>query len=226
MLGHRVVLRFRLGQITVVVHPIHFLTGLLFGLMSVQGLGSEATPVDKATQVVTWMVVVFVSVLVHELGHALAFRAFGYPSTVQLIFFGGVTTPATDTPLTWGKDVISTLAGPVFGATLGALCWWGAVRTAGSSEGLSQALQTAAWANAGWAVLNLLPILPMDGGRVSRAILARLFGRRGVILALGLGVLICTGLALLLYRTGAGASFLLLFLLLFGFQNFQALLAL
>jgi Zn-dependent protease len=224
MLGHWAVLRFRLGQITVLVHPVHFLTGLLFGLMSMDSLGPDATPADRAILVFTWMVVVFISVLVHELGHAVAFRAFGYPSTVQLIFFGGVTTPATDAPLSWGKDVVSTLAGPLFGATLGLVCLW-ASRSVGWSEDLTSALRLAALANAGWAVLNLLPVLPMDGGRVSRAILARLFGRRGVVLALGLGVLTCGGLALLLYRTGTG-PFLLLFLLLFGFRNFQALLAL
>ncbi|HEY1908875.1 MAG TPA: site-2 protease family protein [Myxococcaceae bacterium] len=224
MLGHWVVLRFRLGPITVLVHPAHFLVGLLFGLTSMGELGPNATPAAKGILILTWIVVVFVSVLVHELGHALAFRAFGYASTVRLIMFGGVTTPATDAPLTWGKDVVSTLAGPIFGAGLGVLCWW-ASRSFSMSEDLYRALRLAAAANAGWAVLNLLPILPMDGGRVSRALLARVFGRGGVIAALGIGVLTCAGLALLVYR-GGGDPVLLVFLLLFGFQNFQALMTL
>jgi hypothetical protein len=138
--------------------------------------------------------------------------------------FGGVTTPATDTPLTWGKDVVSTLAGPSFGAGLGFVCWW-ASRSFSMPEDVHRALQLAWMANLGWAILNLLPILPMDGGRVSRAILARIFGRGGVVAALGIGVLTCAGLALLVYR-GGGDPVLLVFLLLFGFQNFQALITL
>ncbi|HVP61772.1 MAG TPA: site-2 protease family protein [Myxococcaceae bacterium] len=217
-------LRFRLGSITVIVHPAHFLVGLMFGLSGAAQLGAEATPGAKARVIMTWIVVVFVSVLVHELGHALAFRAFGYPSTVQLVMFGGVTTPATDAPLSWGKDVVSTLAGPLFGASLGVLCWW-ASRAFAWSDTAYRALQLAATANAGWAVLNLLPILPMDGGRVSRALLGRVFGRGGVVAALGFGVLTCAGLAFLLYRSGGGDPVLLIFLLLFGFQNFQALIS-
>lgn len=220
MLGHQAVLRFRLGSIPVLVHPTHFLVGLVFGLTNATGPGS---PGDKLTMVLVWLVVVFVSVLVHELGHALAFRAFGYQATVQLVMFGGVTTPAIDAPLSWGKDVVSTLAGPLFGATLGLLCWWG-MRAVPEGQTVHQALQIAAWANFGWAVFNLLPVLPMDGGRVSRAVLGRMFGRGGVVAALALGVLTCSLLAFVVYRAG-GEPVLLVFLLLFGFQNFQALLS-
>ena len=224
MLGDEAVLRFRLGPISVLVHPAHFLVGLMFGLSAAGELGDEVTPGAKATLVVTWIVVVFVSVLVHELGHALAFRAFGYPSTIQLVMFGGVTTPAIDAPLSWGKDVVSTLTGPLFGASLGLLCLW-ASRAFDWGETGYGALRLAGNANIGWAILNLLPILPMDGGRISRALLGRIFGRGGVVAALGLGVLSCAGLAFLVYRSGGGGPVLLIFLLLFGFQNFQALMA-
>ncbi len=222
MLGDGAVLRLRLGPISVLVHPAHFLVGLMFGLSGAGSLGADATPVARAAMVVTWILVVFVSVLVHELGHALAFRAFGYPSTIQLMMFGGVTTPAIDAPLSWWKDVVSTLAGPLFGASLGFLCLW-ASGAFPWGETVYRALRIAFTANAGWAILNLLPILPMDGGRVSRALLGRIFGRGGVVASLGLGVLTCAGLALLLYRSGGGDPVLLVFLLLFGFQNFQAL---
>lgn len=221
VLGDGAVLRFRLGSISVLVHPAHFLVGLMFGLSDARAVDPAAGSGAKLAWVVVWIGVVFVSVLVHELGHALAFRAYGYPSTVQLVVFGGVTTPATDTPLSWGKDVVSTLAGPLFGASLGLLCWWASGKVPGGGIA-RQALDLAASANAGWAVLNLLPVLPMDGGRVSRALLGRVFGRAGVLAALSLGALTCAGLAFLLYRSG-GNPVLLMVLVFFGFQNSQAL---
>ncbi|MGZ6099268.1 MAG: site-2 protease family protein, partial [Myxococcaceae bacterium] len=104
-------LRFRLGSIPVLVHPGHLLFALALGLSAVSG----SQPLAPAAVVVIWVALVFVSVLLHELGHALAFRAFGYRSSIQLLMFGGVTTPETDQPLPWGKDVVTTLAGPIFG---------------------------------------------------------------------------------------------------------------
>ncbi|MGZ6071650.1 MAG: site-2 protease family protein [Myxococcaceae bacterium] len=211
-------LRFRLGSIPVLVHPGHLLFALALGLSAASG----SQPLAPAAVVVIWVALVFVSVLLHELGHALAFRAFGYRSSIQLLMFGGVTTPETDQPLPWGKDVLSTLAGPLFGLALGVLCLWIAPRVTGDLARYS--FEYGAYTNLVWAVFNLLPVLPMDGGRVSRAILGRIFGRGGVIAAHGLGVLVCAGLAYVLFRSSA-APVTLVFLLLFAVQNFQALLA-
>ncbi|MGZ6077605.1 MAG: site-2 protease family protein [Myxococcaceae bacterium] len=211
-------LRFRLGSIPVLVHPGHLLFALALGLSAVSG----SQPLAPAAVVVIWVALVFVSVLLHELGHALAFRAFGYRSSIQLLMFGGVTTPETDQPLPWGKDVVTTLAGPIFGLALGVLCLWIAPRVTGDLARYS--FEYGAYTNLVWAVFNLLPVLPMDGGRVSRAILGRIFGRGGVIAAHGLGVLVCAGLAYVLFRSSA-APVTLVFLLLFAVQNFQALLA-
>ncbi|HZJ53406.1 MAG TPA: site-2 protease family protein [Myxococcaceae bacterium] len=211
-------LRFRLGSIAVLVHPAHFLFALALGLSYA---GDHPPGVAPGAVVGVWVVLVFVSVLFHELGHALAFRAFGYSSTIQLVLFGGVTTPDTDQPLSWGKDVITTLAGPAFGVSLGMLCVWLVPRAQGPLAGY--ALGIGAVTNLVWAVFNLLPVLPMDGGRVSRAILGRIFGRSGVVAAYALGVLVCAGVAYALYRSGYGGPVTLIFLLLFAVQNFQAL---
>ncbi len=106
-------LRFRLGSIPVLVHPGHLLFALALGLSDARV--RRPSGCQPAAVVAVWIVLVFVSVLFHELGHAVAFRAFGYRSTIQLLMFGGVTTPETDRPLPWGKDVVTTLAGPIFG---------------------------------------------------------------------------------------------------------------
>ena len=212
-------LRFRLGSIPVVVHPGHLLFALVLGLSA----AGEGGGLASGAIVAIWVVLIFVSVLFHELGHALAFRAYGYSSSIQLIIFGGVTMPDTDRPLSWGKEVVTTLAGPTFGAALAVLCHSLAPRATGPLT--AYALQLGSEINLVWAVFNLLPVLPMDGGRVSRAILGRVFGRSGVLAAHGLGVLVCGALAWLLYRTSAASSVTLVFLLLFAVQNFQALLA-
>ena len=213
-------LRFRLGSILVVVHPVHFLVALVLGM---SGFLRPPPGVSQAVVLGLWVVLVFVSVLFHELGHALAFRAFGYASTIQLVFLGGVTTPATDRPLSWGKDVVATLAGPVFGASLGLLCgFWLLPQATGPLE--RYALTLAAGTNLVWAVFNLLPIVPMDGGRISRAILGRVFGRPGVLAAYVLGLAVCAGLAFVLYRPG-GNPYNLILLALFAWQNVQALMA-
>jgi Zn-dependent protease len=213
------VLRFRIGSIPVLVHPAHLLFALALGLSA----ASDSERLPPAAVVAVWIVLVFVSVLFHELGHAVAFRAFGYRSTIQLVMFGGVTTPETDRPLSWGKDVVTTLAGPIFGIALGALCFWLAPRVDGELARYS--LVWGGRTNAVWAVFNLLPVLPMDGGRVSRALLGRIFGRSGVVAAHGLGVLVCAALAYGLYRINAASPITLVFLLLFAVQNFQALMA-
>ena len=213
-------LRFRLGSISVVVHPVHFLFALALGL---SWASNPPSGVSQAAVVGVWVVLVFVSVLFHELGHALAFRAYGYSSTVQLLFLGGVTTPNTDRPLSWGKDVVVTLAGPFFGASLGLVCY--ALFHQATTPVAAYAFLIGTVTNLFWAGFNLLPILPMDGGRVSRAILGRLFGRSGVVAAYALGLLLCAAVAYWMYRAGYGNPINLILIAMFAVQNFQALMA-
>src|SRR5262249_26986527 len=148
---------FRLGSIPVIVHPGHLLLGAILGVMSLDD-GSAGWPgtvlsnpddprllLTRVSVVLIWVGIVFVSVLFHELGHAVAFRAFHYHPTIQLVFFGGVTSPNTRGPLPWGRDVVSTVAGPLFGASLGLLCW--ALLRVGSGDVLRYVLGSAFFAN-------------------------------------------------------------------------------
>ena len=128
-----------------------------------------------------WIGVVFVSILAHELGHAVAFRTFGDTPRITLHAFGGVTQATKALPL--GKDVAATLAGPLTGLLLLGLPAY-AIRASATPPDIDWitrwiVLSDLVWVNVGWSVLNLLPILPMDGGLIARRLLTHALGRRG-----------------------------------------------
>ncbi|RKG84215.1 site-2 protease family protein [Corallococcus terminator] len=229
--------RFRLGSVPVHVHMSHLLFSavLAYNSLPVPGrsssagwLGDRLTDPDSAgyagavaAYVLSWMFIVFVSVLVHELGHAVAFRFFGYQPSVDLVFMGGVTRPNTDSPLPWHKDVVSSFAGPLAGLTLGVLCWLVLMQVRGRSEMADFFLNNFFFANMVWAVLNLLPVPPLDGGHISTALATRMFGRRGFIVSHVLALGLCVGVVLLSIKSGA--LFMGVLFAMFGFQAFRVL---
>jgi Zn-dependent protease len=183
-------LRFRLGSIPVEVQLSHLAFSALLGYGQVRGRG------DVVGQVLAWMVIIFVSVLVHELGHALAAKSFGYRPSIQLAALGGNTTANAPGPIPWGKDLVFTLAGPAFGLGLGVIALVLKLLLGGMSRSSDWFLTTLAVANGFWAIFNLLPVIPLDGGRIARLVLGRIFGRPGVLVAHVLGLAIC-GVAIL-----------------------------
>jgi Zn-dependent protease len=116
---------------------------------------------------VAGVLLVFGSVLLHELGHALVARRLGVPvSSIELNLFGGAAK-MTDLPRTAGHEIAIAAAGPAVSLVL-----------AGAGFGLGVALgsELLLWlggANALIAGFNLIPALPMDGGRILRALLTR-----------------------------------------------------
>ncbi len=200
--------RFRLGSIPVDVHFSHLAISGLLAWLTVAGFphdwpGAELDPKNPDWKLVygictaLWMAIVSVSILVHELGHAVASRVFGYRPTIHLIGLGGLTNPNANETIPWHRDVLLTLAGPMAGLALGLFSGATllALRQAGGAPGpVSYVLYGFFWANLFWAVLNLLPITSLDGGRISSALLTRAFGRRGFFVAqlisIGLGMLV------------------------------------
>lgn len=186
-------IRFRLGSIPVEVHFLHLVMSLLIAMMATQSAKGPGWPgqamADSPSEttamlVVLWMVLVTFSVLVHELGHALVSRAFGYRPSIHLVSLGGQTHPNANETIPWHKDVLLTLAGPAFGGALSLLSFalFLLLDTPGFSSPLTYLLQSMAWVNFAWTVLNLLPVPPLDGGRIALAVGQRVFGRRGFLL--------------------------------------------
>src|SRR5260370_34389417 len=104
-------LRFKLGPIPVQVHPGHFLMAAALGMP--QGLGPNVAS-ELIGQLVPWIAIVFVSVLFHELGHALVALRFGYRPQIELLWSGGVCDPPKTARHPPAQGVAPTLARPVF----------------------------------------------------------------------------------------------------------------
>ncbi|QDU18879.1 site-2 protease family protein [Urbifossiella limnaea] len=174
-------LNFRLFGFPVRVHPFFWLCTLIFG--------ESAWNPDRPEFLLGWMAVAFVSFLVHELGHAVAFRACGVGSHVVLYALGGLAVP-WDHVNGRGKRVAVSLAGPGAGFVLAGLVWASNQATpwAGASLFTAFLYTQLLWINIVWGVVNLLPVFPLDGGRVSQEVCVGLLGRRGIRVALQLSV--------------------------------------
>jgi len=133
---------------------------------------------------VSLLAVLFGSVVLHELGHALAARSFGIRTAhITLYPFGGIAA-LLDMPRTPRQELVVALAGPAVNFVLAAgfgVLW---ILT-GLGWGLPAILVGI---NLVMGLFNLVPAFPMDGGRVLRALLAQRMGwRRGSELAMKVG---------------------------------------
>jgi Zn-dependent protease/CBS domain-containing protein len=161
------------------------------------------------------------SVLLHELGHALTARRFGIGVRgITLDLLGGYTEFDQDSPRP-GVELATALAGPAVSGVLGVACLGAAFALPDGTIGDKIALQLAV-ANLIVAVYNALPGWPLDGGRALRAGVWALNGDRdkGLLVAGWSGriVALLTGLsALWLYLTGwyAATSLIIGFLIAF-----------
>ena len=229
-------LRFNLAGFPVRVHPLFWLIALLLGYSS-----------GNFLQILIWVVVVFISILVHELGHALAFRRYGLSSQIILHFAGGLTVPESTL---WGsrwanvalgpnQNIFISLAGPGAGFILAAVAIVGVMLAGGSvttarllgfipvpafaslpfgGNLLSLFVTALLWVNIFWGFINLLPVHPLDGGNVTRNVMVQVDPADGVRKSLWISVI--TGALIAL----AAFFFLrsLYMAVLFGFLAFQS----
>src|SRR4051794_18079946 len=124
-------------------------------------------------------VLFFVSVLAHELAHALEARSRGVPvGGITLFLFGGATEMQVEArrPI---DEFAFTAVGPFTSLTVG--CLFGLLAVTADHRGLAEAAEVfgvAGWLNVGLAAFNLLPGAPLDGGRIVRAVAWKLTGNR------------------------------------------------
>jgi Zn-dependent protease len=163
----------------------------------------------------TVVLTLVVSVLLHEIGHALVARRLGIGVRgITLELLGGYTEMDTDAP-TPRTELLVALAGPVVSLALGLLCGGVVALAPRGSLAFDLALQLCL-GNLLIAVFNALPGLPLDGGRALRAAVWWITGdrHRGTEVAgwAGRVVAAVTGLATLVgYSRGVLSQFGLLF---------------
>lgn len=153
-----------IGQIPIRIHLtfLMLLGWLLFG-------STSESPVRETTFVIS----IFLCVLLHELGHALTAKRFGIKTKdITLYPFGGIASilsqPAPK------AELIIALAGPAVNIAIAAAIYpWVTIPDITTTDKLDESLLLRLFlTNVALALFNLLPALPMDGGRVLRACLA------------------------------------------------------
>jgi Zn-dependent protease len=157
------VISFRLFGIPVTVRPSFLVIAALLGLSS-----------RRLDLVVAWVGVVFVSILVHELGHALTARAFGAAVEIELNGIGGLTSwSASEEEFGPGRRATVAAAGSAVGVLFGGLVWFTESVT-GPFLGVADfVVSTLIWVNVYWGLLNWLPIRPLDGGHLLVSLLQK-----------------------------------------------------
>ena len=206
-------LDFAIGPFGIRVQFSFWLSTLLLGISSY---------LYEPTLIFTWILVVFFSILLHELGHAVVARIYQLDPVIQLHWMGGMTIPTRFRRIKPWQDILLSVAGPLVGLLLGGLLFVTALFLPASTPNiLYEILYQLLWVNIGWSVLNLIPMLPLDGGRIMRSfyqwIRHNSDERTPLIISIVVGVLLAL-LGLWLQQ-----QYLMIIVLFFTFNNFMAL---
>ncbi len=233
-------LRFNLAGFPVRVHPLFWLIAVLLGYSS-----------GNILQILIWVLVVFISILVHELGHALAFRRYGLSSQIVLHFAGGLTVPESTL---WGsrwanvalgpnQNIFISLAGPGAGFILAAAAIVGVILAGGEiimtrllgfipipglallpfgGNLLNMFVTALLWVNIFWGLINLLPVYPLDGGNVARNVLVQVDPVDGVRKSLWVSVIAGALIAIVAFFF-LGSLYMAILFGILAFQSYQSL---
>lgn len=153
----------------------------------------------------------YASVLVHELAHTVAALRFRLPvRRIQLQFFGGVSEieKESDTP---GREFVLAFVGPLLSLVLAA-GFYAAMHAVRPGTVPGVLLAGLMISNLIVAAFNLLPGLPLDGGRMLRAVVWKISGKpmTGTVAAAwtgrALAIVVLVGLPLLTYSGGVGGA--------------------
>lgn len=171
---------FSLFGIPVRIHPAFWIVGAMLGYQP-----------GNIPLMITWIACLFVSILVHELGHALVARHFGWPPRILLYHFGGLAIFQPGYGYSRQRAILISLAGPgagfvLYGIVSGLNMWLLTEQQNGTEWAIRLPHSTAfaiaqlQWINLFWGMMNLLPVYPLDGGQVCSELLNARGSRRGL----------------------------------------------
>lgn len=165
--------RFRLFAIPITIRPSFLLIAALLGL-------SLGNPVF----ILAWAFVVFVSILIHELGHALTARSMGAEVAIELNGLGGLTKWAVPGgALSPGRRATVAAAGSAVGVAFGLGVWLIAPQFGPYERITAFILDNLIFVNVFWGLLNWLPIRPLDGGHLLMSLLDKVAPERATRIA-------------------------------------------
>lgn len=209
-------LHFRIAGIAVRVHPLFWLAALILGTSGSWGADGAADP-EAGMQLLIWTGVLFVSILVHELGHSFVIRYFGQLPRIVLYMLGGLAI--TDAESGFGfrpaarhtpqQQILISLAGPAAGFVLASATVALLIALGGefhfdladppffytydpppnASPPLQIMIEGLLFLNIFWGLVNLLPVLPLDGGQVARELFEMADYSDGLVRCLWLSVI-------------------------------------
>jgi len=214
------VIRFRLFGFPVTVEPWHWaILAFCGGALGIKD-GEDLLPV------LLFMAAGAVSIIIHELGHALTMRLFG-GQQVSIVLHGmGGHAICQGARFSRGQHILISLAGPLLQVACGLLVLVALIMSPDISSGATglgaspvyRLLTSFIYVSLFWAVLNLIPVYPMDGGQILRGILGP--RRIQLTLQISIGVAIFFGVFGLFYLK----TFLLSIFMLFSVvENYKAL---
>jgi stage IV sporulation protein FB len=183
-------LRFRLFCTPVRVHPGFWLMTLLLGFQNFA---------DGVGFFVLWVGCVFFSILAHEFGHITMGRFCGRGGNIILYSFGGLAIGDYQVPHRWQRMAIS-LAGPAAGFLfygivllvkdhlLSQIPLQFLIQNPGLVQVIDKGTAMLLGINLIWSLLNLVPIMPLDGGNFSQELFSAVNPRNGLRLSLTLSI--------------------------------------
>lgn len=221
-------LSFSVLDIPVRIHPLFWLITIILGAVA---------PGATVISVALWVAAIFVSILVHELGHAFVARAHGWPPRVTLYSMGGVAA-YNPTRHTIASRIMIAFAGPGAGFVLGGLILAGILATGHSAQlpglpieigsgppiggRLGMFVSFSLFVNVFWGLINLAPIQPLDGGTIAAAAIEKFRPRDALRLSLQLSIGAAAALAVLGMAVYHSAFITVMFAML-GYNSWQML---
>lgn len=165
---------------------------------------------------------VAVFTLIHELGHAIVARRNKCDASIALDFMVAYASYESTAPLNWKQKIAISLSGPglQIGTALLALIAFGVNPFSRADLSSSEIAAAVWWAGVALGVLNLIPLLPLDGGAVVGEVVERILPNRGrrYVLQASFGITVVAAAATVMFGV-IGLLPLFVFMLLMQWQQ-------